>query len=199
MTLHTLLTFLSFNFVVSKMGRKTISIDLVYNMKAVGQLPAPSFDHSADDGEDSYWTPGLRPAKDFSPATQRTPKEEQQLAACWRTNVCDYDLYLETADFDINHLGWCDDWKKSCIGRTWSCDQQMVSGRLKDVAIVALWVLLDQDWNRLLLQGSFYWIGQQSRRPGLKIHILMWLKNESVILWNVRSSFLKDMERYLMW
>lgn len=108
------LTSLGFSFVIYKMGRKAISTDMVCNMKAVGQLPAPSFDCSADDGgEDLYWTPEQRPFKDFSPATHRAHEEERQLAAHeGPTSGTMISIWKQQALTSTNHLGWHEDWKE---------------------------------------------------------------------------------------
>ncbi|XP_046949656.1 diphthine methyltransferase [Lynx rufus] len=78
------------------------------NLKAVHQSPAPSYDHLAENDEEGHTIlqSGSKPRTSVQALSEDMMKSDSQLHTAG-TKVCDSDLYLEAANFDISFLTTC--------------------------------------------------------------------------------------------
>uniref|UniRef100_A0A8C8Y5J8 Diphthine methyltransferase n=1 Tax=Panthera leo TaxID=9689 RepID=A0A8C8Y5J8_PANLE len=78
------------------------------NLKAVHQSPAPSYDHLAENDEEGHTIlqSGSKPRTSVQVLAEDMMKSDSQLHTAG-TKVCDSDLYLEAANFDISFLTTC--------------------------------------------------------------------------------------------
>lgn len=108
------LTSLGFSFVISKMGRKAISTDMVCNMKAVGQLPAPSLIVQRMTVERIRTELQSRghSRTSLQPLAEHMRKSGSWLHTEGPTSVTMISIWKQQALTSTNHLGWYEDWKK---------------------------------------------------------------------------------------